>query len=46
MRNRGAATLPFTDRNGDGLAGMTYLFAGVFLDLLPVRFGIILARWE
>jgi CrcB protein len=31
-------------RDGDGLAGMTYLFASVFLGLLAVRFGILLAR--
>jgi CrcB protein len=33
-------------RDGDGLAGMTYLFASVFLGLLAVRFGILLARWR
>lgn len=32
-------------RDGDGLAGMTYLFASVFLGLLAVRFGVLLARW-
>lgn len=32
-------------RDGDGLAGMTYLFASVFLGLLAVRGGILLARW-
>jgi CrcB protein len=32
-------------RDGDGLAGMTYLFASVFLGLLAVRFGILLGRW-
>jgi fluoride exporter len=31
-------------RDGDGLAGMTYLFASVFLGLLAVRLGIMLAR--
>lgn len=31
-------------RDGDGLAGMTYLFASVFLGLLAVRFGTLLAR--
>src|SRR5437588_9543376 len=33
-------------RDGDGLAGMTYLFGSVFLGLLAVRFGIVLARWR
>jgi CrcB protein len=33
-------------RDGDGLAGMTYLFASVFLGLLAVRLGIRLARWR
>ncbi len=33
-------------RDGDGLAGMTYLFASVFLGLLAIRFGILLARWR
>lgn len=32
-------------RDGNGLAGMTYLFASVFLGLLAIRFGILLARW-
>jgi CrcB protein len=32
-------------RDGNGLAGMTYLFASVFLGLLAVRFGILLGRW-
>jgi CrcB protein len=32
-------------RDGDGLSGMTYLFASVFLGLLAVRLGINLARW-
>jgi CrcB protein len=31
-------------RDGDGLAGMTYLFGSVFLGLLAVRLGILLAR--
>ncbi len=31
-------------RDGDGLAGMTYIFASVFLGLLAVRFGILLAH--
>jgi CrcB protein len=33
-------------RDGDGLAGMTYLFSSVFLGLLAVRLGILLARWR
>jgi fluoride exporter len=33
-------------RDGDGLAGMTYLFASVFLGLLAVHFGILLGRWR
>jgi CrcB protein len=33
-------------RDGDGLAGMTYMFASVLLGLLAVRFGIVLARWK
>jgi CrcB protein len=32
-------------RDGDGLAGITYMFASVFLGLLAVRFGVVLARW-
>ena len=31
-------------RDGDGLLGITYLFASVFLGLLAVRLGIRLAR--
>jgi CrcB protein len=31
-------------RDGDGLMGMTYLFGSVFLGLLAVRLGIMLAR--
>jgi CrcB protein len=31
-------------RDGDGLAGMTYLFGSVFLGLVAVRLGILLAR--
>jgi CrcB protein len=31
-------------RDGDGLAGMTYLFGSVFLGLLAVRLGVLLAR--
>ena len=30
----------------DGLKGVTYLFASVFLGLLAVRFGIYLARLQ
>jgi fluoride exporter len=33
-------------RDGDGLKGMTYLFASVFLGLVAVRIGIFLARWN
>src|SRR3954462_14023540 len=33
-------------RDGDGLAGMTYIFASLFLGLVAVRFGIFLARWR
>jgi CrcB protein len=32
-------------RDGDGLAGMTYVFGSVFLGLLAVRLGVLLARW-
>jgi CrcB protein len=32
-------------RDGDGLAGMTYVFGSVFLGLLAVRGGMLLARW-
>src|SRR5262249_6544931 len=31
-------------RDGDGLAGMTYIFASVFLGLVAVRLGIFLPR--
>ena len=31
-------------RDGDGILGMTYLFGSVFLGLLAVRVGILLAR--
>jgi CrcB protein len=31
-------------RDGDGLLGMSYLFGSVFLGLLAVRLGIMLAR--
>ena len=33
-------------RDGDGLKGMTYVFASVFLGLVAVRLGILLARWK
>jgi len=33
-------------RDGDGLAGMTYMFASVFLGLVSVRLGIMLANWR
>ena len=33
-------------REGDGFAGMTYIFASVFLGLLAVRLGMLLARWK
>ncbi len=33
-------------RDGDGLKGMTYLFGSVFLGLVAVRVGILLARWN
>ncbi len=32
-------------RDGDGLAGTAYLFASVFLGLLAVRLGVLLAHW-
>jgi CrcB protein len=31
---------------GDGFAGMTYVFGSVFLGLLAVRLGVLLARWR
>ncbi|MFN4261761.1 MAG: fluoride efflux transporter FluC [Gemmataceae bacterium] len=31
-------------RDGDGLAAMTYVFVSLFLGLVAVRFGILLAR--
>jgi fluoride exporter len=31
-------------REGDGLASMTYVFGSVFLGLLAVRLGVVLAR--
>jgi CrcB protein len=33
-------------QDGDGLKGMTYLFASVFVGLLAVRVGVLLARWK
>lgn len=33
-------------RNGDGLSAITYLFGSVFLGLLAVRAGIVLAEWK
>jgi CrcB protein len=33
-------------RDGDGLAGMAYMFGSLFLGLLAVRCGILLARWK
>jgi CrcB protein len=33
-------------RDGDGLKGMTYLFASVFLGLMAVRLGVMMARWK
>jgi CrcB protein len=33
-------------REGDGFAGMTYVFASVFLGLAAVRLGTLLARWH
>jgi CrcB protein len=33
-------------RDGDGLAAMTYLFGSVFLGLVAVRCGILLAQWK
>jgi CrcB protein len=33
-------------REGDGLKGMTYIFASVFLGLVAVRLGVLLARWR
>jgi CrcB protein len=32
-------------QDGDGLLGITYLFASVFLGLVAVRAGVYLARW-
>jgi CrcB protein len=33
-------------RRGDGLAAVTYLFGSVFVGLLAVRAGILLAHWK
>jgi CrcB protein len=33
-------------RDGDGMAGMAYIFGSIFLGLLAVRFGILLAHWR
>ena len=33
-------------RDGDGLAGMAYMFGSLFLGLVAVRCGILLARWK
>ena len=33
-------------REGDGFLGTTYLFASVFLGLVAVRCGMLLARWK
>lgn len=33
-------------RDGNGMLGMTYLFASVFLGLLALRCGMVLARWK
>jgi CrcB protein len=33
-------------RDGDGLLGTAYIFASVFLGLLALRCGILLARWK
>ena len=33
-------------REGDGFLGTTYLFASVFLGLVAVRCGMMLARWK
>lgn len=32
-------------REGDGLVGMTYVFASVFLGLMAVHAGMLFARW-
>ena len=33
-------------RDGDGLLGTAYIFLSLFLGLLAVRAGVLLARWE
>lgn len=33
-------------RDGDGLAALTYVFGSIFLGLLAVRGGILLAQWR
>lgn len=33
-------------RDGDTLKGMIYLFGSVFLGLVAVRLGVVLARWQ
>jgi fluoride exporter len=33
-------------RDGDGLSGITYMFGSVFLGLLAVRLGIVMAHWR
>jgi fluoride exporter len=33
-------------REGDGFLAMTYLFGSVFLGLVAVRMGMLLARWR
>jgi fluoride exporter len=33
-------------KEGDGFLGMTYVFASVFLGLVAVRLGVLLARWR
>ncbi len=33
-------------KEGDGFAGLTYILASVFLGLVAVRLGVILARWR
>jgi CrcB protein len=33
-------------KEGDGFAGLTYIFGSVFLGLVAVRLGVLLARWR
>jgi CrcB protein len=33
-------------KEGDGFLGTTYIFASVFLGLVAVRLGVLLARWR